>query len=80
MSVSELCQELMAEKEPVSFSLIEQSLGLPPIKKVGGGWGWGVGGGQRAADLPGAIQGSCAQGLPYTGQIHLKLPNFPSLI
>ena len=42
MSVSELCQELMAEKEPVSFSLIEQSLGLPPIMKVGRGWGVGV--------------------------------------
>ena len=41
MSVSELCQELMAEKEPASFSLIEQSLGLPPIKYVGGGWGGG---------------------------------------
>ena len=49
MSVSELCQELMAEKEPVSFSLIEQSLGLPPIKKVGGGWGWGVGGGSASS-------------------------------
>lgn len=61
MSVSELCQELMAEKEPVSLSLTGQSLGLPPIKEVSKG---------ATADLPGADQGSCAltqDKLPYTG-------------
>lgn len=58
MSVLELCQELMAEKEALSFHLIGQSLGLPPRKQASR---------EAAADLPGAVWGSCARGLPYTG-------------
>lgn len=60
VSVSEPCQELMAERESVSFSLIGSPLVRTSSNKERDGGG-------AAVDLSGVVQGSCARGLPYPG-------------